>query len=394
MKRLFSFIVFCVALFSTGSAQDFTPGTKHKIAVFVPLYLDSAFDSMDNYRYAKNEFPSFMSPGLEFYEGVQLALDSLAKESVNLEVFVFDNKSTTESIEAQLARPEMEEMDLLIIYCNANEVRTYANFGLQHNIPVININLPNDGGVRNNPYYVMLNSTLKTQVESIYHHLKQYYSRMPIIVFRKKGPIEDMIRNYLSGAPHNGSGTPLRIRYVDLPENFSPDQLTAQLDSMEQSIIVAGSLNEPFGRRLALQLAAIHKSYPLKVVGMPTWDMMSREFAKPEYKDLEIIYCTPFYNTRTDKVSTSIINYFNTTMFARPSDMVMRGYEAAWRFGKMLDKYGSDLASNLTRREFNVFREFDIQPVMLNPDNLTLDYFENKKLYFLNWQNGTVKAVY
>ena len=81
-------------------------------------------------------------------------------------------------------------------------------------------------------------------------------------------------------------------------------------------------------------------------------------------------------------------------MYARPSDMVMRGYEAAWRFGKLLLKYGSDLPSNLSRREFNVFRDFDIQPVMLNPQNLTLDYFENKKLYFLKLQNGVVKAVY
>jgi hypothetical protein len=128
-------------------------------------------------------------------------------------------------------------------------------------------------------------------------------------------------------------------------------------------------------------------------MGMPTWDAL-RDFNKPEFKDLEIIYCTPFYNTRTDKVSTSIINYFNTTMYARPSDMVMRGYEATWKFGRMLSKYGDDLASNLTRREFNVFRDFDIQPVMINNENLTLDYFENKKLYFLKWQNGEIKAVY
>ena len=81
-------------------------------------------------------------------------------------------------------------------------------------------------------------------------------------------------------------------------------------------------------------------------------------------------------------------------MYAHPSDMVMRGYEAAWRFGKMLAKYGTDLASNLTRREYNVFRDFDIQPVMVNEQNLTLDYFENKKLYFIKLQNGVVKAVY
>ena len=75
--------------FTTTFAQN---ASKQKIAVFVPLYLDSAFDAYNTYRYDKN-FPKFINPGLEFYEGVQLALDSLTKEKVPLEVFVYDTRS-------------------------------------------------------------------------------------------------------------------------------------------------------------------------------------------------------------------------------------------------------------------------------------------------------------
>ena len=73
--------------------------------------------------------------------------------------------------------------------------------------------------------------------------------------------------------------------------------------------------------------------------------------------------------------------------------MVMRGYETAWRFSKLLLKFNNDLPSNITRKEFNVFREFDIQPV-LNKQTNTLDYFENKKLYFVKWQDGVIKGVF
>ena len=45
-------------------------------------------------------------------------------------------------------------------------------------------------------------------------------------------------------------------------------------------------------------------------MGMPTWDNI-KEFNKPEYKGIEIIYSTPFYNAKMDKVSLSITNYFN-----------------------------------------------------------------------------------
>ena len=81
--------------------------TKHKIAIFAPLYLDSAFDAAGEYRYAKNVFPKFINPGLEFYEGAQLALDSMAKEGKDLEVFVYDTRSAKETLEEQLNKPEM-----------------------------------------------------------------------------------------------------------------------------------------------------------------------------------------------------------------------------------------------------------------------------------------------
>lgn len=393
MKRFLILTLLVTTVSSSVFSQDSLENRAHKIAIFTPLYLDSAFDGMENYRYAKNEFPEFINPGLEFYEGVQLALDSMNQEGIQLEVFIYDTRSSNLSLAGLLAKPELEDVDLIITHCNSNEIRTFAEYGLKRNIPVINTNLPNDGGIRNNPFYVMLNSTLKTQCEGIYRHVQKYYSSNPIIVFRKKGQMEDMIKNIFIEYGKTATPAPLRIKWVDLPDNFTINQLSAYLDSTQETLCIAGSLNDYFGKKLALQLATLNKVYPVKIMGMPTWDAI-RDFSKPEYRELEIIYCTPFYNARTDRVSASVVNYFTTKMFARPSDMVMRGYEATWHFAKLLDKYKSDLASNLTRREFNVFREFDIQPVMTDPQNLTLDYFENKKLYFLKWHNGVLQLVY
>jgi hypothetical protein len=160
---------------------------------------------------------------------------------------------------------------------------------------------------------------------------------------------------------------------------------------MHRTLCIAGSLDINFGRRLAQQLASINAKYPATLMGMPTWDAI-REFSRPEFRGLEIIYSTPFYNPQTDKVSQSITNYFNNTMYARPSDMVFRGYDATWRFSKLLLKYGKDLSSNLGNRQVKVFIDYDIQPVM-NKQTMTLDYFENKKLYFLKWQDGIIKSV-
>lgn len=364
---------------------------KHKIAIFAPLYLDSAFDASNEYRYAKNVLPRFINPGLEFYEGVQLALDSLTQEGAKLEIFVYDTRSATETLEQQLARPELDDVELIIAHCSNNEMRLFSNVALTKHIPFINTAIPNDAGITGNPFFVILNPTLKTQCEGIYKFVQKYYALDPIVVFRRGGAADDMVKTFFDDYSKSTMSVPLKMKYAALNDSFTVDQLKLYLDSTHNTLCIAGSLDINFGKRLAYQLTSINKQYPAVVMGMPTWDVI-KDFTKPEFKGTEIIYSTPFYNPRTDKVSTGITEYFNTQMYARPSDMVFRGYEITWMFSKILLQYGKDISSNLGNKQNHVFTEYDIQPV-INRTTMTLDYFENKKLYFLKWLDGTFKSI-
>jgi hypothetical protein len=391
MKRLLLLVLIVVSCGSLTIAQTDSVPLKHKIAIFAPLYLDSAFDRANEYNYAKNVFPKFINPGLEFYEGAQLALDSLNKEGAELEVFIYDTRSATTTLEQQLARPEINDVSLIIAHCSNNEVRLLSEAAFRKKIPVINATVPNDAGTIENPYFILLNPTLRTQCEGIYKYVQKYYAINPLIVFRRKGTSDDHIKTIFDEYSKTTMSVPLKLKYVELPDNFTANQLKKYLDSNRTTLCIAGSLDMNFGRNLALQFASIVKEYPVVVMGMPTWDGI-KDFSKPEYKGLEIVYSTPFYNAKTDKVSLGISNFFNNIMFARPSDMVFRGYETTWKFARLLLKHGKDLSSNLGNKQDKIFTDFDIQPV-LNKKTMVLDYFENKKLYFLKWQNGLIQVM-
>ena len=126
---------------------------------------------------------------------------------------------------------------------------------------------------------------------------------------------------------------------------------------------------------------------------MPTWDNIN-DFTQPEYSDAEIFYTSPFYINPNDSLVLGIQQSYKTRFFSRPSDMVFRGYETIYHFAKLLELHGHSLSSNLGEKKFKVFNDFDIQPVFLNRQNMTLDYFENKKLYFIKKVNGNIVAVY
>jgi hypothetical protein len=380
-----------VLVFSSVSAQSL-PAGRHAIAVFAPLYLDSAFDGTGDFAYGKS-FPKFLNPGLEFYEGIQLAADSLNKTGAQIDLYVYDSRSVSGSIRSFQQKPEFSKIELIIGNVTISDVKPLAEIARSKNIPFINANLPNDGNIRNNPYYLLLNSTLKTHIEGMYKFMQKNHSLSNIIVFRKKGAQEDLLKTLFTEAESATLGVPLKLKFINLNQNFTPDQLRPYLDSNRNNLIVASSLDIAFGKDLAKQLIFMSKIYPVQLLGMPNWDGIS-DFQKPEYKGVEFIYSTPFYNAKSDKVSISITNYFRNNFYSRPTDMVFRGYETLMHFGQLLLEKGSNLSSSLGEKKYRVFTDFDIQPIFMNRQNPTLDYFENKKLYFVKMSDGAVRGTY
>jgi len=383
-------IAFSFICKSNGAfAQTDTAHKRYTVAVFTPLYLDSAFDASGEYRYDKN-FPKFISPGLEFYEGIKLAADSLKIENVALDIEIFDTRSASQTLQQQLGSAPMEHAGLIIGHVTPAEAKILAEAAFRKSIPFINANLPNDAGIANNPSLVILNTTLQTHCEGIYRYLQRNYATSPVIIFRKKGAMEDRLQNYFSEAEKNTSGVKLKLKYVLLDET-KPFSVKQYMDSTKLMISIVGSLDESFGKTIARQLAEKVENYPSLLIGMPTWDAIS-DFNKKEYSSLNIVYTTPFYNPKTDKASISITNYFKTILYARPSDMVFRGYECMYRFGKLLSDRGSNLNTSIGEKKYKVFTDWDIQPV-LDKQTLAIDHFQNKKLYFLKKGEGIIKSV-
>jgi hypothetical protein len=390
--------IFLLTDVNRGFAQN-ADSSKYHIAVFLPLYLDSAFDAAGNYRFDQN-FPKYLNPGLEFYEGLELAMDSLRKTGAAIDMTVYDTRSVSKSIQQILEDTAFSKMQLIIGHVNAAELRLLATAARKMSIPFININFPNDGGVTNNPEFVILNTTLHTHCEAIYKFIQRNWATSNILYLRKAGNQEDRLRNDFVEIEKNTPSVPLKIKYINVDNNVDPRVLIPYMDSNLKTVVLVGSLDENFGKAVCAKLAPLSKNYPMKVIGMPTWDAVT-DFNAPAYADLEIYYTTPFYINPADSLAISIQQYFKTRFYSRPSDMVYRGYETILHFSQILEANMGRVDGSIGIRKFKIFNDFDIQPVFTNKENgnptsgtLTLQYLENKKLYYVKKVNGNVVAVY
>lgn len=383
MKKIISVLSTVFLLASLLNAQQIK---RHKIALFTPLYLDSAFDATGNFRYEKTG-ARFVNAGLDFYYGAQLALDSLQKRGAPLEVFFLDSRGK-ESISYQLAKPELKDVEMIIAQTNALETKLLAEAALRKKIPFISAAFPNDAGVENNPYFVILNATLKAHVEGLYRFLQKYHGSDKIVVFRKHGTQEDLLKDYFDDVTKSTLSVPLNIKFVDIASDYVPQTLAAHLDSTRRTVVIAGSLDEAFASKLTQTLAGLSSTYPVRVMGMPTWE--NYNFSKTN--ELEIIYTSSFYYDRNLPIESSLTAQYSRTMSSKPSDLFFRGYETTLRFASLLLNTGNDVSSNLSRKGYTVFTQFDIQPVFKNQSKMSLDYFENRHLYFIKIF-GSVKNI-
>jgi hypothetical protein len=381
MTRLL-LVIFTAFSFATTHAQI----RPVKIAIFAPVYLDSVFAG-DTYKLNKGaNLPRYILPGLDFYNGAMMAVDSLNKEKAQVEVLFFDSKAEG-GIEQQITDTLMQDVSLIIAsFSNRDEIKPLADFALSKKIVLISATYPNDGGTTTNPSFVLLNPTLTAHIEGLYKYVRKYYPLQTITWFRKNGDTEDMIEKIFSEQNKKTGGTQLKLKTVNLSDSFTAHEVLSYLDSNRQNTIICGSLNEIFGSNLSKALGS-NKNFRITAVGMPTWDGI-RDISK----DLEIIYSTPYNFQRTEKLGLILTDKYKNKYSGRATDMVFKGFESMYHFTKLLLKYGNALPSHLSDKEFKLFNDFDIQPVKLST-NSALDYFENRKLYFIRKKDGMVRTI-
>lgn len=381
-------LLLSMLLFTCYASQAQQGEKRFKIAVFAPIYLDSAFNG-DTYKLGAGNIPKNILPGLEFYNGVMVAIDSLQADKAPVDVLIYDSKGK-ETFEQITAKPEFKDVGLIIASFNSRQdVKALSDLALDKNIPLISAVYPNDGGTTNNPFFVMINTSLKTHCEELYKYMQRYYSLNNIIYIRRKGALEDLVQSYFNDQARSTASLPLKIKTIELSDSFTNKQLLSYLDSTKQNVVLCGTLNELFGVRMARTISAA-PNYKTTIIGMPTWDGL-KDLDRQDCKGVEFIYSTPYNFTRLQPMVISFTQRYRVKFSGRPSDIAFKGFESMYHFSKLLVKHGNDLINNLSDKDFKIFNDFDIQPVRNKTNRVMVDYLENRKLYFIKKQDGQVK---
>jgi hypothetical protein len=365
-------------------AQNYPAINKtYRVAIFAPLYLDSAFNG-STLKFEKS-IPNFSLAGLDFIQGAQVALDTLNLGGRHVDAFIYDSKSYNQPVSWLIKNGRLNNTDLIIGSVKGGDYTELAKFAAEQKIPFVSATYPNDGLVRQNPFLIIVNSTLKAHCESIFSYIMQKHGTDNIYLVKKKNDnrIENYFReiNYLDGKPL------LKIKTIMLDSSISSAGLKYLVDTTKPVVVIGASLDATFSQKLADACYPIQKTNPFLFIGMPNWDGFPRFFKKDVFTDFPIRYTTPHFNEKNNGYAKYLKDKYLQSYRTFPSDMAEKGFETTLNFVSILINHPNNFMENLNDTLYAPFHNFSFRPVFHNK-NPAPDYFENKHLFIMQILNG------
>ena len=352
---------------------------RYRIDVFVPLYLNECVKG--DKHVSKDKIPEKALPGINFYEGVKLAVDTLDQSGYRMDVFVHDVTEPKETPEALISAKTLDSADLIIGAVPTNMVAPLAQFAKKHTINFISTMSPSDANVKDNPYFTLLQPTLASHCEGIRKTVSKKYGNSRMFIYHRSNVAVD--ETAFKALTKDSLFHLTTINAATLPQ---PTALKYLFDSTENNVILMPILDANYAAQLLQQLHTLYPNYRFEVYGMPSWKGMNALHKNSDLENIAIYFTAPYYFDGSTASGQSLANDYKRSFGGKPGEMVFRGYETLSFYTYLLNKYGTIFNPKIADNASATYTRFDIKPRWDKDFNLL--YNENAHLYIYRYQDG------
>ncbi len=314
-------------------------GESFKIALLLPLFLDNNHirwkdsEKKENIIFYKNS-----KYFLEFYQGVLLALDSLRKNGVNADVYVYDTEKDSLKITSILQQEEMPEMDLIIGPVYPENLKIAADFANSHNINIVSPLAAQKDLLYNYGRLFQVNASMETRVQKVAVFLNNVPNKNIIIIHHNTNYEKKVISYYKKYLKHPLLDS-VPIKYVNFKTDRYLQSLRRYLKHDSANVVIVPSEQRIFTTDMVTRLNTWADRYNLTVIGTSAWERYPN-IELDYYHTLKIHYhSTAFVDYERSRIKHFIRKY-RSIYHEDPSHYSFQGYDVMHYFLTTLKKYG------------------------------------------------------
>ncbi len=344
---------------------------------------------------------------LQYYAGMKIALEQLEEEDISLKVDVFDSKEDITHVKSILNDRVDNTTDVILGSLKKDILVELAAFGKENSIPVISPWYASQSIADDNPFYIQLTPFLIDHYYAITEHALSHFDAEDIYLVGRNGSKDVTRFKYFQEAAFN----------VTKEENvlnefvFTLDSLNAE-DGIIRSFIFNRNENLEEERPLVFiipNFSMRESNYLYDLIRRINVEKLNQEiyiYGMPVLYGMDKITYDYLNNlnirivmSRYTKKSSPEAKNFAARYFREyndyPLDDAYEGYDNMLWLGRMLHTYGGAFIDNLDKDNAEYLStKFDIQKVFDGDvEKPTLDYFENKNLRIIQFNNNEFSVV-
>lgn len=114
---------------------------------------------------------------VEYYEGFLMAVDSLKRTGVSVDLYTYDSGDETSSIQSILDKSELKKMDVIFGPLHAEHIDPLAAFAKKNQIRLVIPFTSKDNEVFQNPWVYQINTPQSYLYSEVYEHFNRQFPK-------------------------------------------------------------------------------------------------------------------------------------------------------------------------------------------------------------------------
>jgi len=365
---------------------------RYNVALIMPFTADGS-DTLRLNRLldGSEKIPLITQISVDFYHGMIVALDSLSRKGLKVNLHVYNISSVADSsssvLDSILRKPELLNMNLIIGPPYPSHFVRVARFAGIHRIPIVSPLSGENYVLKNNPWASKIRPSVLTETQVEADYIATHYSRNNIIVIHNRDANQQYYMAFKKRFHLTDSTLGNKDTLVNVESLGGVNGLATKISNTLVNVIVMPYEGAPFVAKFVNELANSHYAHrdSIIVFGMHNWanndalaaenlDTLGLHFPSNEYVD--------YTNVPTKKFIAKYREYY----LSEPGYFSYEGYDATLFYGALLQQYGTDLQGHLGDIKYRGLQtSFNMVPT-----NPTTGY-ENNAVYILEYRDYTVK---
>jgi LysM repeat protein len=345
--------------------------TKINIGLFLPLYLETndTINQIVTYRdtieiVMEREPRTIFRKSREFirfYQGALMAVDSLRKQGLSIDLHVYDTERDPEKLRRTLSQIQFMDFDYWIGPVYPKTFAVAADYARRKSIPIISPLSTKNPQINSNPNVIQLNTSLNSICRQISNYVSKDFQYKNIVIIHperykhlNEAKLVKDIEHQLFEKGLYWQTDEVSYKKISFDE-YGLYGIEAMMCDSCENIVVLPSNDQPLVENMITNLNVLSQRYAIRLVGFSKWQRYTSLEADRFYNLNFSLFSPYFIDYKEEKINDFVVGFRNRFM-SEPSDFSFRAYDICMYFSLAASKFGSEFPERMNELDIELLQ--------------------------------------